>query len=379
MSQDIPRCSKCILPRNFSGIRLNDKGVCSICAYNESVAEKQNLKNNEQELISIFERHKNSTNAYDCLVPISGGKDSAFVLYFATKRYKLKTLAFHFDNGFVTRQAYKNIQNMVQKSGADLISIKLDRDMLFEAYKIAYKHTRYFCYLCNKAIGIKSYNIAKEKGIPLILWGLTRFDIGQTTKEAISLSDKFKRSKLGRLWNRSLYYLKKEAPLLRELSRIKGKDNIKDLLFREKSGMFARNLPIKINPLLFIDFSYPKMLETIKTEFGWDKGPDSISEFHSDCVLHQLIDYCKIMSNGFGDSTVKYSHLIRFGQITREEALKKAEEEKAACNRGYEYIRSMIKDTILGKDVLRLRGVDVDAEADKVVRSICKKGIRAEI
>ena len=75
---------------------------------------------------------------YDCLVGVSGGIDSSFLLYMGYK-YKLRMLAMHVDDGLDNPVATKNIQKLVQKTGTHLVSIQPDREEYADLLKAFFK------------------------------------------------------------------------------------------------------------------------------------------------------------------------------------------------------------------------------------------------
>ncbi len=79
-------CTRCCLPETMEGITFDDFGVCTPCRSSE---EKMhiNWKDKQSELIEILNKFKNK-NYYDCLLPISGGKDSTFQAYLLDRVYK---------------------------------------------------------------------------------------------------------------------------------------------------------------------------------------------------------------------------------------------------------------------------------------------------
>jgi tRNA(Ile)-lysidine synthase TilS/MesJ len=72
---------------------------------------------------------------YDALVPLSGGKDSTYILYLAVKVYKLKVLTMTYDNGFVSQPAVDNMERAVKKMGVKHVVCKPDFDVLSKIYR----------------------------------------------------------------------------------------------------------------------------------------------------------------------------------------------------------------------------------------------------
>lgn len=109
MEKEIKICQRCVLPETFPNIRFNEKGVCNFCM--EYKKSEPNFEK-EKELEMIFESLKRN-NPYNCLVPLSGGKDSAFVLYIIVKKYNLKPFAITLNNYFRTKIADINLKAVI--------------------------------------------------------------------------------------------------------------------------------------------------------------------------------------------------------------------------------------------------------------------------
>ena len=74
-------CKHCILPKEYPDIHFNEDGVCNYCQN-----YKQTNSLGEKALKEILNSKRNQNSPYDCVVPISGGKDSVFILYYAVKK-----------------------------------------------------------------------------------------------------------------------------------------------------------------------------------------------------------------------------------------------------------------------------------------------------
>jgi len=81
-------CSKCILPDTYRDISFNSEGVCNYCVDYRPV--DRNL--GKEALLNLL-RSRTKTGPYDCVVPLSGGKDSTFVLYYIVRELGLKPIA----------------------------------------------------------------------------------------------------------------------------------------------------------------------------------------------------------------------------------------------------------------------------------------------
>jgi N-acetyl sugar amidotransferase len=116
------QCTRCIMDTSDSEITFNEKGQCNHCTEYFEKEQYYSYKGKETDLelekivAKIKEDGKN--HDYDCMVGVSGGVDSTYVAYLA-KELGLRVLAFHFDNGWNSELAVKNIENIVKKLGFD--------------------------------------------------------------------------------------------------------------------------------------------------------------------------------------------------------------------------------------------------------------------
>ncbi len=135
------QCTRCVLDTSDDpSISFNEQGICSYCE-NYDVEEKTLLKGPEamkQELEGSLKRIKEAGkgNKYDCILGISGGVDSTYLAYKA-KEFGLRPLLVHFDNGWNSELAVKNIENIVTKLGFDLHTFVIDWDE-FRSLQLAF-------------------------------------------------------------------------------------------------------------------------------------------------------------------------------------------------------------------------------------------------
>jgi len=119
-------------------ITFDDKGICNYY-YEYQERAKNRLFNADptklDEIISKIKR-AGAGKDYDCLIGISGGVDSTYVAYL-TKELGLRPLAVHFDNGWNSELAVKNIENILNKLGIDLFTYVIDWEE-FKSLQLAF-------------------------------------------------------------------------------------------------------------------------------------------------------------------------------------------------------------------------------------------------
>ncbi len=121
-------CNRCLMDSSDPEIKFDDKGFCNHCVKHffelpNRVWFGEESKNQLEALIQNIKERKNKT--YDCLIGLSGGTDSSY-LAFLVKKFDLKPLAVHLDNGWNSELAVKNIETLVKKLDIDLYTHVID-------------------------------------------------------------------------------------------------------------------------------------------------------------------------------------------------------------------------------------------------------------
>ena len=123
-------CSRCIFTDRTPNIRFNAEGVCHYCRGVKIISPI----GIDKLIYKIKSVTTYARSDYDCLIPISGGLDSSYVLYYAVKILKLTCLALHVDM-FTSDLAYNNIHNICNILNVDLKTIKIDCDLVSKLIK----------------------------------------------------------------------------------------------------------------------------------------------------------------------------------------------------------------------------------------------------
>jgi N-acetyl sugar amidotransferase len=123
-------CTQCIMDTTASEIKFDENGVCNYC-HDYKLRITKDLYNDESGLERIenlvAEIKKNGKNReYDCLIGLSGGVDSTFVAYLIKKKYGLRPLAVHLDNGWNSELSVANVEQIVKLLDIDLHTHVLD-------------------------------------------------------------------------------------------------------------------------------------------------------------------------------------------------------------------------------------------------------------
>ena len=269
------KCKKCILPENYPNISFNEQGVCNFC---EEENEKSNAKEEKKrELRADFQKTVDAVRGkakdYDCLVSLSGGKDSSYLAYLMKNEYGLRVLTFTIDMGFMNDTALKNVKRVVSRLDVDHIIYKPHEGFYNKMFAYLFTHMSEegavpsICYVCGPVTDGITLKAAVEKGIPLILHGYgpnqppdTRFlyEFPKSHLEGDGFSpnifgdDIFDERDRNIIWNYDRYKAFGELP--RVLMPLHVLDYEEDVVIRkvEKLGLIRKGKanPMKTNCLL---------------------------------------------------------------------------------------------------------------------------------
>jgi len=334
------RCTKCILPETFPGIEFDESGVCNYCLEYEPVKVY-----GEEEFRKVLDKYRNTGGNYDCLVPISGGRDSSFVLCQMVKKYKMRPLALTVDSGAIMPEGYRNIQRITEVLNVDHVWLKNENHI-----KTAQKNTKikFHAWLKkpsihtivpvlnagDKTMNLRIYKYAKENGIGLVLGGN---NVGNSSFE----QEHFKTGFLGVFPDeRGMYSSIDKAKLsfLLGLEFFKNYHNfhwsvLKEYVEGANVYLFeSLSKPEGIVPLGFYDYIYwneKEVVSTIHNELDWKGASDTTATWRIDDSAYPLIDYLYYKLVGFNEFDEHFSKLIREGQLSRDEALKRRLSEGA--------------------------------------------------
>jgi hypothetical protein len=115
-------CKRCIVDSSVPDVVFDDNGICNHChIYDEIDYKYKNKPSLKKELLKVVNniKERGKSQNYDCVVGLSGGVDSTYTLYKAIK-LGLRPLVVHFDNGWNSEKAVKNIKKIVAKLNVDL-------------------------------------------------------------------------------------------------------------------------------------------------------------------------------------------------------------------------------------------------------------------
>lgn len=169
-------CTRCIMDSSASNISFDQEGRCNFCGDFLASLEQRGLAGSQSEREQLLERIRREGRGrdYDCIIGLSGGVDSSYVLYQAV-RNGLRPLAVHLDNGWNSELAVDNIANLVRTLKVDLYTHVIDweenRDLQLSFFKANVLDIEL---LMDNAMLALNYQQARKYGLRHILAGTNR-------------------------------------------------------------------------------------------------------------------------------------------------------------------------------------------------------------
>ena len=325
-------CKRCLYPDTKPQLIFNQDRICSACInYEKKKTIDWDKKRKEFRKILEKYRSKNKTN-YDCLIPVSGGKDSHYQTYVIKKEFGLNPLVVNFHPHDQTELGKENLENL-KKIGVDCIEFSPNPEIYLKLARFGLKELGDFQWPEHLGIFTIPVQMAVKFNIPLIIWGENpQLEYGQPT-------DVNKDTILDREWNEKNggYFLDKIKPIDMikygfELDELRPYIYPTDDEIR-KVGVTGVFLGTYVNWDIFNQLEIVKKIgfkENSGNKEGTYDGWENLDVYFT--VFH---DYFKFLKYGFGRATDHASIEIRLGRITREEGLELVKQYEGKIPRKY--------------------------------------------
>lgn len=325
------RCSACILPENAPGIAFDSEGVCNYCR-----AYRRLQYQGEAEFAALLETHRKSNGRYDCVVTVSGGRDSTYTLLKVAKDHRMRVLAINYENPFTHPQARANVDHAVKALDVDLVRFQLPNRLhertLCDNAMAWFRDPSpalvpMICIAC-KTIWWDILRITRQHDIQCIVSGGNRFEDVSFKKVLLGLSadegaeTTVTKAIVGLIRQNvehSAFFKPRYIPTV-----------VKGYLFADPytpgSRLVGRNVH-KIDLFFYVPWHEEEVLSRITDEVGWDYPHDLRSTWRFDCQVGHLKDLMYMASLGMTEREDFYAKMVREGQMSREHALDRLEQE----------------------------------------------------
>jgi N-acetyl sugar amidotransferase len=307
-------CTRCCLPETMEGITFDELGVCTPCRSSE---EKMhiNWKDKESELAEILNKFRNK-NYYDCLLPISGGKDSTFQAYVLDKVYKVNSLAVTHGTNWMSLTGRYNLQNCINKFNLDHLFFLPNRNTINKVAKKSAKLIGDACWHCH--IGTQTFPMqtAVKWRIPLMIYGesIAERDGRGSYKKILKPKEKY-------------YYGLNVSAKIEPIKYVDKSINYSEVQiwnYPSKQEMIESNI-IYLHLGDYIFWDEQKQTEFIINQFSWkinNRVENTYKGYKSnECIMAGVHDYLNFIKRGVGRATLHASDDVRRGLVKRDEAI----------------------------------------------------------
>lgn len=310
-NKKLKNCSRCVMNNSVDlNISFNKSGLCNHCQRYDNLASARTYSEDEGllKLNKLVKKIKaaGKNKDYDCIVGVSGGVDSTYVAY-KVKQLGLRPLAIHFDNGWNSELAVKNIEIVLNKLDIDLytyvVNWKEFRDLQISFLKASTPDGEI---PTDHAIFALLWHEASNRGIKYIISGMN------FRSESISVPN----------WA----YGHSDWHYIKDVHKKHGSLPLKTYPYFSLAYLIYINLIKRIRTvsiLNYVDYDKEKIIEFLKNELGWraygGKHHESIyTRFFQGVYLPQKFNIDK-----------RYGHLsdlINAGQLSKSDAIEALKE-----------------------------------------------------
>lgn len=328
-------CKRCVYPANTQPeILFDEEGVCSGCRVLERRSEINWEERREilDELLDEYEQiAREQGSSYDCIIPVSGGKDSHYQVHLISEVYDLNPLLVAYNHSFNSRIGLRNLRNMVEKTGCDIIRYTSNPQTVRKLTQYMLRKTGDVTWHYHSGIMTFPIQTAVRYNIPLIVWG-----------------EEAKRYKMGMFNADDMVEFTEKVRQEHDMRGITP-EKILDDPEAEKWGIDRSDLgpfeypsneeieEVGVRGIYLDNFmpwdSHKQTQEVIDT---YDFATYPLGAHHSgrtflnyseiDDAANGMHDYLRYLKFGYGRATDHAVREIRHGRMTREEGIRMVEE-----------------------------------------------------
>jgi len=313
------RCSRCVLPESYPGIVFDENGVCQLCKSYQKLQVK-----GEEELQRLITPRKGEK--YDCIVTLSGGRDSSYVLYYIVKVLGLRTLVLHYDNGFRHIQALNNVKEACRRLGTELLECRSKGNLNVRITAHALHTTipfgpgaacQFMCRPCYNGGLAFLYSTAEKYRIPFVIWGdslIEKITFIPVRNKIMGFQKPLRYACSSRCFSffRFLYLL-----VIQRNEALPSGNFSFDIHYPKLRSQGTE----EIHLFDYIEWDRNQIKKAIIEELGWQKPPEKLSSWRFDCHLHSLVNYCHKKAVGFNHDIDGLANMVRAGKMDRVEAM----------------------------------------------------------
>ncbi|BFM16493.1 hypothetical protein R50073_26760 [Maricurvus nonylphenolicus] len=353
---EIKRCLKCVLPETMPFIKFNDQGICNYC-----LTYKPSVVSGEEALRQRLNKYKRKTEP-DCIVALSGGRDSCYGLHLLKKKYGMNPIAFTYDWGVVTPLARRNQARMCEKLGVEHIWVAAD-------FKTKRKNVRknVNAWLKKPELGmvplfmagdkeffVHANRLQKELGLSLMIFSMSPLE-RTDFKSGFAGVNPYR----GDGWHYRMNWMKKAQLALFYITKVASNPRYLNQSLLDSLRAFVAYYFIKQDYLYLFEYESwdeKTINDVLIGEYGWETRSDYSSTWRIGDGTAPFYNYIYDELAGLTENDTLRSNQIRENKLSRTDALRLIEQEN----------RPRWEEII---EYCSLIGVDIDEVINSVERA----------
>lgn len=325
-------CQNCIMDTSDSLISFDEQGWCEYCNnYHSNILPNWHTdERSEREIMAVVQKIKEDGKGrdFDCLIGLSGGVDSSYLVYIAKEKFGLRPLLYHVDAGWNSQEAVNNIEKLVDGLGLDLYTEVVNwpemRDLQLAFFKSGVPHLDT---PQDHAFFAGLYNFAAKNKVKYILTGANYST--ECVREPLE-------------W----HYHASDLRQLRDIHRTFGTRRLKSfplagILKFKIFYRFVKGVRV-VKPLNYIPYYKEAAMQELVDRFGWQRYPHK----HYESRFTRFYEgYWLRKRFGFDKRRAHFSSLILTGQLSRDEALTRIAQDPYSAEQvkqDFEYIATKL-------------------------------------
>lgn len=314
-------CKRCLYPENHPlNITFDDEGICSGCRIHEE-KDKLDWHQRGEKLKTILHQYKNTSgNNYDCIIPVSGARDSYFIVHTIKHVYGMNPLLVTYNKQYNTAIGVRNLANLRIQFDCDIMTLTVNPEIVKKITRTTMRRMGSIYWHCLAGQTVYPVQVAVKFKIPLIIWGAHQGidQVGMFSHlDEVEMTRKYRKE-------HDLMGFEAEDLLDDDLDFIREDDIVQFIYPDDKEIEQVGIRGIYLNN--YIRWDSKAQHEQMIKMYGYESAPqtrtfDTYNDI--DCWNYSDVhDYIKYVKHGYSKVTDHVCREIRLRRMTRDEGIK---------------------------------------------------------
>lgn len=317
-------CSRCLYSQNHPlFITFDEEGVCSGCRIHEE-KDTLNWSDRKDKLKSILDSYKNlSKNNYDCIIPVSGGRDSFFIVHYIKNVFGMNPLLVTYNKHYNTAVGIRNLAKLRIEFDCDIMTLTVNPETVKKMTRASIRQMGSIYWHCIAGQTVYPVQIAVQFKIPLIIWGAHQGvdQVGMFSHlDEVEMTRKYRKEHDLMGFEAEDFVNEFDGITVQDIVQYKYPDD-KEIEKIGVRGIYLNN---------YIRWDTKAQHEEMIRLFNYETSPqtrtfDTYNDV--DCYNYSDVhDYIKFLKHGYGKVTDHVSREIRLKRMTRSKGLELVKE-----------------------------------------------------